>query len=65
MKIVTVYFSMSHMHIILLPLAVHVVVLNQIDLTDCFFLPAGSRKGKRSATEGAPFLSKKGRDCFD
>ena len=28
-------------------------------------LPAGSRKGKRSATEGAPFLPKKGRDCSD
>ena len=24
-------------------------------------LPAGGRKGKRSATEGAPFLAKKGK----
>ena len=28
-------------------------------------LPAGSRNGKRSATEGAPLLPKKGRDCSD
>ena len=60
MKTVTVYFAMSHMRIKLLLLSVHVFVLNQINLTDCFSSSSRQWEGQAKCYWRCSFSAKEG-----